>query len=196
MRTVLHLTTTCALLLILFHSVPASFAQFEGTPDDAIIGDNDDPIAEPAPPAQQALSNRVLVIYNTIPSESLDVANHYMARRNIPVINKLGIAFSSEHEISWTEYTSSQVRGAITRKLDELGRSNILYIVFSYKTPYRVIGATITIPNVFPGDEGRGECDRKQSVARKKQVVLCCLKLLPTVSGHTRTRDFNRPIRC
>ena len=29
------------------------------------------------------------------------------------------------------------------------------------------------------------ECDRKQSVARKKQVVLCCLKLLPTVSGHT-----------
>lgn len=104
----------------------------------------------------QSLNNRVLVIYNRNVPESLEVANHYMVRRGIPANNLLDIGFSNTDDIPWNEYNSATVRFRIQGRLNELGRGNILYIVFSYRTPYRMSGATITPVAVPAGDDGRG----------------------------------------
>lgn len=83
------------------------------------------------------LNERVLVVYNKNIPESLDVANYYAMRRAIPSANVLGIEPSSDTEISWTEFLN-KVKGPIQTKLTALDKRNILYVVFSYRTPYRV----------------------------------------------------------
>lgn len=99
------------------------------------------------------LNERVLVVYNKNIPESLDVANHYAMRRAIPSANLLGIEPSSDTEISWTEFLN-KVKGPIQTKLTALDKRNILYIVFSYRTPFRIgdVPAATISANCAGGD--------------------------------------------
>lgn len=103
-------------------------------------------------------TGQVLVIYNSNVAESLEVANHYITRRGISTNNLLAIAPSNDTEISYAEYLN--IKNQIRNKLTALGNRNILYIVFSYRTPYR-------IPNVPSDSVGYGcavPCNRGTSL--------------------------------
>lgn len=97
------------------------------------------------------LNERVLVVYNGNVPESLDVANYYSSRRGIPANRLLAINPPNDEEITYAEFLNT-VQTPIVNKLNQLGRDSILYIVFSYRTPYRVTGATMTLNF----DDGRG----------------------------------------
>ena len=87
-----------------------------------------------APP----LNQRVLVVYNSGNSDSIDVANYYIASRGIPSANLCAIAPPSTTFLYWSAFDTS-VRTPIRNCLNALGSTNILYIVFAYQTPYDVI---------------------------------------------------------
>ena len=97
----------------------------------------------PSHAAGQSLSQRVLVVYNTNFADSLTVANHYMAQRGIPAANLCAITPPSSIEITMTDYVNT-VKTPIRTCLTNAGRTNILYIVFSYLAPYRV-----SVPNPY-----------------------------------------------
>src|SRR5882762_9470689 len=83
---------------------------------------------------QIPLNQRVLVIYSGAP-ESHAVAKHYMARRSIPETNACKITVNSEDAVSQDEF-ERRVKVPVTKCLDAVGKQKILYIVFSYRTPY------------------------------------------------------------
>ncbi len=85
----------------------------------------------------QALSDRVLVVYNASVSESKQVASYYMAKRAIPQRNLCKIDDRSIEGIPQEEF-ESLIKQPIRKCLEQLGRDKILYIVFSYQTPYGV----------------------------------------------------------
>jgi uncharacterized protein (TIGR03790 family) len=85
----------------------------------------------------QSLNQRVLVVYNTNFADSLTVANHYMTQRGIPAANLCAISPPSSTEITMTDYVNT-VRTPIQTCLTNAGRTNILYIIFSYLNPYRI----------------------------------------------------------
>jgi uncharacterized protein (TIGR03790 family) len=102
----------------------------------------------------QPLNQRVLVVYNTNFADSLTVANYYIAQRGIPTANLCSISPPSSTELSWTDYINT-VRTPIRTCLTNLpnGRTNILYIVFSYLTPYRIAAPNaLTAPYVYSLD--------------------------------------------
>jgi uncharacterized protein (TIGR03790 family) len=82
-----------------------------------------------------AQSNRVLVVYNARDRESRDVANYYIAKRSIPPRNACPIHISSVDGIDLKEF-ESHVKQPIRKCLEEAGKDKILYIVFSYRTPF------------------------------------------------------------
>ncbi|MBV9759736.1 MAG: TIGR03790 family protein [Acidobacteriaceae bacterium] len=86
--------------------------------------------AAQAPPAE-----RVLVVYNAGAPESKAVASYYAAKRNIPAANLCKIEVSSPDQINQAEYDRA-VKGPVQKCLDRAGKDKILYIVFSYKTPW------------------------------------------------------------
>jgi uncharacterized protein (TIGR03790 family) len=85
--------------------------------------------------AQTPLSERVLVVYNADVSDSKQVARYYMSKRAIPASNLCKISVSSTDQIKQAEYDSS-VKRPIQKCLELAGRDKILYIVFSYRTPW------------------------------------------------------------
>jgi len=85
--------------------------------------------------AQAPLNERVLVVYNANERDSRDVASYYMAKRAIPAANKCKIDVSSTDEIKQDEFDSN-VKRPVRKCLEQIGKDNILYIVFSYKTPW------------------------------------------------------------
>lgn len=92
----------------------------------------------------QSLAPRVLVIYNTHAAsvaESQDVAVDYQTKRGIPGANLCGVSFPDNEQVTLTEWTSTY-RPALRACLDSVGRSNILYVVMSYKTPFRLVDGT------------------------------------------------------
>jgi uncharacterized protein (TIGR03790 family) len=90
---------------------------------------------------QTLLHERVLVVYNASVSDSLAVALHYMERRQIPESNRCRVSVASTDYIKQQEY-ESRVKTPVRRCIEALGKQKILYIVFSYQTPYVVtIGA-------------------------------------------------------
>jgi uncharacterized protein (TIGR03790 family) len=91
----------------------------------------------------------VLVVYNTNFADSLTVANHYMTQRGIPAANLCAISPPSSTEISMTDYVNT-VKAPIQTCLSNAGRTNILYIVFSYLNPYRI--AVSSTPYVYSTD--------------------------------------------
>ena len=86
-----------------------------------------------------ALNQRVLIVYNSADANSTAVANHYAAQRAIPTANLCPITPPSNSLLAWTDYTST-VRTPVQNCLTALGSSNILYVVFTYNTPYSFIG--------------------------------------------------------
>jgi uncharacterized protein (TIGR03790 family) len=82
-----------------------------------------------------AQNNRVLVVYNASVRESRDVANYYIEKRSIPPRNVCPIRVSSVEAIEPKEFDSN-VKQPIRKCLEEAGKDKILYIVFSYLTPF------------------------------------------------------------
>ena len=89
--------------------------------------------------AATPLSNRVLVVFNARSSDSKAVAKYYARRRGIPSQNLCSIATMEDTRLIWKEYVSS-VKKPVQKCLEKVDPKNILYIVFSYQTPYRVEG--------------------------------------------------------
>jgi uncharacterized protein (TIGR03790 family) len=83
----------------------------------------------------QNLNDRVLVVYNSEGAESKDVARYYMSKRSIPAANLCKISTSSNDQIKQDEYDSN-VKRPIQKCLDSVGKDKILYIVFSFHTPW------------------------------------------------------------
>src|SRR5262245_37130458 len=86
----------------------------------------------------QSLNERVLVVYNSNASDSLAVAKYYMTKRQIPESNRCKITVSSTDSIKQEEY-ESRVKAPIRRCIEAVGKQKVLYIVFSYQTPYDVL---------------------------------------------------------
>ncbi len=82
-----------------------------------------------------AQNNRVLVVYNAGVRESREVANYYIEKRSIPQRNVCPIRASSVDNIEPKEF-ESHVKEPIRKCLEEAGKDKILYIVFSYQTPF------------------------------------------------------------
>ena len=92
----------------------------------------------PAPPQSLPLNERVLVVYNQSVPESLEVADYYMARRAIPAANKCAVnAAQTTYIPDWAVF-NSVIKTPVKNCLSAVGRDKILYIVFSYQTPYKV----------------------------------------------------------
>jgi uncharacterized protein (TIGR03790 family) len=86
---------------------------------------------------QVPLNERVLVVYNSNDSESNAVAKHYMTQRKIPDANRCAIAPPSIDYLKQNEY-ESRVKGPVRKCVEAVGKQKVLYIVFSYHTPYGV----------------------------------------------------------
>lgn len=90
----------------------------------------------------QPLASRVLVVYNTTSAASANVANHYIAQRGIPAANLCAITTTATEAILASDYTNV-IKTPIRNCLNALGRQNILYIVFTYDTPFALDGYPI-----------------------------------------------------
>ena len=88
--------------------------------------------------AQNPLASRVLVVYDPSSSDSVNVANHYLATRGIPSGNLCAITPETATVLAWSTYVST-VQVPIQNCLNTLGANEILYIVFSYIRPFSLI---------------------------------------------------------
>jgi len=86
---------------------------------------------------QTALNERVLVVYNSSASESLSIARHYMAQRQIPESHRCKISVDSVDYLKQDEF-ESRVKAPVRKCIEAVGKQKVLYIVFSYQTPYVV----------------------------------------------------------
>ena len=86
---------------------------------------------------QTALNDRVLVVYNSSASESLSVARHYMALRQIPESNLCKISVAAVDYLKQDEF-EVRVKAPVEKCIATVGKQKVLYIVFSYQTPYVV----------------------------------------------------------
>ena len=95
---------------------------------------------------QIPLNERVLVVYNSSVSESRAVAKYYMAQRRIPESHECKISVNSDDEINQQEF-ESRVKMPLRKCLDAIGKQKVLYIVFSYRTPYvlKIRGAAYSL---------------------------------------------------
>ncbi|MFN7926497.1 MAG: TIGR03790 family protein [Blastocatellia bacterium] len=88
--------------------------------------------------SQTNLAERVLVVYNASVPESIAVANYYLTQRGIPAENKCAITPTDPTAIEWNEFDST-VKTPLRACVDALGKERILYIVFAYQTPFRLL---------------------------------------------------------
>jgi uncharacterized protein (TIGR03790 family) len=91
--------------------------------------------------AQIPLNKRVLIVYNSSEPDSAKVAKYYAAKRNIPAANLCPISPPSSDRLSWSQYVGS-VKTPVQKCLNAVGPESILYIVFTYQTPYAVSGSS------------------------------------------------------
>jgi uncharacterized protein (TIGR03790 family) len=94
--------------------------------------------------AQSGLNQRTLVVYADGDAASKKVAEYYLSKRGIPRANLCRIKTWSLNNDGSTSVAAqdfnSYVRIPIRKCLQAVGREKILYIVFSYRTPYFVSG--------------------------------------------------------
>lgn len=83
------------------------------------------------------LNERVLIVYNKKVAESVAVAEHYAARRHIPSANKCAISASDSVGVKWDDLDAT-IKKPIRKCLNAVGPDKVLYIVFTYQTPYRL----------------------------------------------------------
>jgi uncharacterized protein (TIGR03790 family) len=81
-------------------------------------------------------TQHVLVVYNDQSYDSKKVAEYYAQKRRIP-FNSICRIHTDTVSISWDEFGSA-VKNPIRRCLARVGPTQILYIVFSFQTPYEV----------------------------------------------------------
>jgi uncharacterized protein (TIGR03790 family) len=93
------------------------------------------PSAQPAP--DSSLSKSVLIVFNQNDADSILVANHYLNARKIPGGNLCPIRPGSTTALSWNDFVD-QVRDPVKNCVERVGKKQILYIVFTYNTPYRL----------------------------------------------------------
>lgn len=151
-------------------------------------------------PAPTPLSDRVLVVFNRSDNGSRDVAKYYVKMRGIPEKNLCSIAPSNPFLLDWKEYLL-QVKAPIQKCLTDVGRDKILYIVFSFQTPFRVIGPDKQTGQKFAVDQQvadiwsqyapdfpwLGRYSRTSIRRAARPTSICHLFLWPTI-GHSRTR--------
>ncbi len=89
-------------------------------------------------PTTIPLLERVLVVYNANAPASLEVADYYMTKRGIPPANKCAITPADNASADWTDF-ETEVRAPIRTCLNAVGKERILYMVFAYQTPYRIV---------------------------------------------------------
>jgi uncharacterized protein (TIGR03790 family) len=88
--------------------------------------------------AQNPLAQRVLVVYDPTSSDSVNVANHYLAARGIPAANLCAISPSEVSTLlTWSAYVS-EVQNPIQNCLNTVGPNQILYIVLGYIRPFKL----------------------------------------------------------
>lgn len=91
----------------------------------------------------EPLNDRVLVVYDSLSPGSKSVAEYYMRRRGIPKSNLCRIRVGGPQldslavSIPWNSLNGA-IKRPIRKCLDAVGRDKILYVVFSYGTPYRL----------------------------------------------------------
>ena len=98
-----------------------------------------------AMPAKASLNQQVLVVYDPSVPDSVNVANHYLAARSIPTANLCAISPpETAFALSWSTYVST-IRTPIQNCLNNLGTTNILYIVLAYIRPFGLHGQNGTV---------------------------------------------------
>lgn len=96
-------------------------------------------------------SDKVLVVYNADLPSSLEVAEYYARRRGIPRQHLLGI-----HPTSIAGYVDeypyslalAEIVAPLTNALTRIGPEKILYLVFTYGTPYSVYNDVWKYPRI------------------------------------------------
>ncbi len=95
------------------------------------------------PVGAPSLAERVLVVFNSKVKDSRKVADHYAAMRKIPTGNLCAIRLSDyepydgTESVPWDEF-DARVKKPIRKCLDAVGRKKILYVVFTFGTPFRI----------------------------------------------------------
>ncbi len=88
--------------------------------------------------AQNLLAQRVLVLYDPSVTDSVNVANHYVASRAIPSGNMCQISPpETPASLAWTVFVST-VKTPVQNCLNAAGPDQILYIVLAYVRPFSV----------------------------------------------------------
>lgn len=97
-------------------------------------------VALQAQPVSRA--SQVLVVYNTMYPESKAVADYYIAQRRIPSANKCAIDAEAPgpngYIFGGLAGYRERIKAPIQKCLTRIGKDNIVYIVFSYMTPFKV----------------------------------------------------------
>ncbi|MDZ7639010.1 MAG: TIGR03790 family protein [Bryobacterales bacterium] len=88
--------------------------------------------------AQGPVGERVLVVYNATLKDSPAVAKDYATLRNVPEEHLCPISPPSDTALSIGDFEET-VKKPVRECLQKAGSHEILYIVLSYRTPFRVI---------------------------------------------------------
>lgn len=90
------------------------------------------------PPSSGPLAARVLVVYNAGLRDSPSVAKDYAKLRSVPERNLCPITPPNDTALDIAEFEKT-VKQPVRACLEKAGAREILYIVLSYRTPFRVI---------------------------------------------------------
>ncbi len=94
--------------------------------------------------AEEDLAARVLVVSNASFGESKRVAEYYMKKRGIPGGNRCEIKTGSQNldgELLPFDQYDAKIAQPIKKCLERVGKDRILYIVLSFKVPYKMVKA-------------------------------------------------------
>ncbi len=91
-----------------------------------------------APASPESLSGRVLVVYHADIPDSREVAEYYARQRGIPKDHLCSVSFPAEDVIQGKHYLE-RVKPGVRQCLEREGAERILYVVLSYRTPFKVM---------------------------------------------------------
>jgi uncharacterized protein (TIGR03790 family) len=97
----------------------------------------------PAQSADVTPEKRVLIVYNSKVRKSREVADFYAHARGIPAQNQCAIRltdvepYDGTKVVPWEDF-ESRIKKPIRECLEKLDKKRILYIVFTYGTPYKL----------------------------------------------------------
>lgn len=89
-------------------------------------------------PEFPSLAERVLVVYNAILRDSPSVAKDYAKLRKVPESNLCPVSPPGDTALSMADF-EKHIKAPVRACLEKTGSHKILYIVLSYRTPFRVV---------------------------------------------------------